>query len=165
MATEVYPVPQKPEGQYPKATDVSLWYGVYRKGIVHNLADPLRDGIEKSVLVIFLLTTTSAFAFLPHGISLGIAAGGGIALFSFISLRKTLVKAFGFILSGTAGAGGYIAARYYLKLLLLLVFLFLVLRDGRVDAVGVAIGLFVVPAALIYSGLRLHLTNSRRQIV
>ncbi len=132
---------------------------VCRDGSVYDLQDPLRAAVERNVHVVFLLAVTFSFAFLPPKLSWGVATGGGLALFSFLSLRRTLEKAFTFILSGGRGAEGYVVMRHYLKLAFLFTLLFLLLKEGVVEAIGVAIGLFVVPAALIFSGVRLYISN------
>jgi len=133
--------------------------GVDTGGISYGFDDPLRKKIERSVIVIFFLFMTFSFAFLPTGTSWGIASGGALSLVSFISLRVTLEKVFDGLCAGKKRVNAYIVVIYYLKLIVLFFSCLLLLKAGKVDIFGLAAGLFVVPAAMIYTGISLYISQ------
>ena len=113
----------------------------------------LRRKLIKASLVIYLLMTTFSFAALPKEIAIGVLSGGAIALLCLMELKRTLEKAFGYILSNSSKVEGYVIARYYLKFGLVALLLTALIRKGNVSAVGIAVGLFVIPATMIYAAI------------
>lgn len=128
------------------------------------LADPFRKKVEKRVFLAFLLVSVFSFAFAPGKMAWGVAFGAGIAFLSFRDLKRTLEKGFYFLLSGNKMAGGFMSVRHYIKLGLISVMFFLLLKGGSVDPVGLAIGLTIVPASLIYTAIASCLENSEVRI-
>lgn len=122
-----------------------------------DLSDSLKAQIERNVLWGFLMMVTLAFAFLSHRVATGVAVGGLIALFNFRDLKRSLERFFTGILKEGKKTEGLIIARYYFKLTLLLVLLAYLLKNGLVDVLGLAIGLFLVPATLIFTGIGLYI--------
>ena len=130
----------------------------------YDLEAGLRKKLVKASIVIFVLMTTLAFAFLTQKTAAGVAAGGVIALFCFIELKRTLEKTFSFLQSGKGKVEGYVLGRYYMKLVFVAVLLIILLKDGRVNVIGLAIGLFVVPATIIYAAISLYLNNLKANV-
>jgi len=133
--------------------------GVDAAGISYILDDPLRKKIERTVFFVFFILLTFSFAFLPDGTSWGVAAGGSLSLISFINLRVTLEKVFEGFLHGRKRGWVYLVVLYYLKLAVMFVSCFFLLKAEIVGIFGLAVGLFVVPAAMIYAGIYLYVNN------
>lgn len=133
--------------------------GVDGAGISFSLDDPLRKKIERTVVVIFFILITFSFAFLPTKTSWGVAAGGSLSLISFINLRVTLEKLFEGLFSGNKRVKVYIVIVYYLKLVIIFFSCIFLLKTEKVGVFGLAMGLFVVPAGMIYAGIYLYIHN------
>lgn len=127
--------------------------------MAHTLEDPLRHEIEKRVLILFLLVSTFALAFLEGPTAWGLVAGSGVSYFSFRSLRKTLERGFGFIETGQQRVSAFVALRYYMKLTVVFLLLGYLLKERKIEAIGLATGLLVVPIALSYTGIKMYLIN------
>jgi len=127
--------------------------------IVNNLDDPLRDLLSRDVAAVYLIALALSLIFFSKEVALGVMAGGGIGLYSFMSLRKSLERAFSFMLNSGGGPKGYMLVRHYLKLTVVFLLLLLLMKDGRADTLGLVTGLFVVPAAFIYRAVRLYILN------
>lgn len=122
-----------------------------------DLSDSLKAQIERNVLWGFLMMVTLAFALLTTKVATGVTVGGLISLLNFRDLKRSLERFFTGILKDGKRTEGIIVARYYLKLTLLLVLLAFLLKNGKVDVLGLAIGLFLVPAVLIFTGIGLYI--------
>lgn len=125
----------------------------------HRLDDPLRKEIEKRVLILFLLVSTFSLAMLEGPRAWGIATGAGISYYSFRSLRRTLERGFSFIMAGQHRVSGFVALRYYMKLTVVFFLLGYLLKEEKIEALGLATGLLVVPIALTYTGIKMYLSN------
>jgi len=123
------------------------------------LDDPLRKEIEKRVLILALLLSTFSLAFLEGPTAWGLVAGGGVSYFSFRSLRRTLERGFGFIVAGQHRVSGFVALRYYMKLTVVFFLLGYLLKERKIEALGLVTGLLVVPIALTYTGIKMYLNN------
>lgn len=106
--------------------------------------------------------TSFSFAFLSYKTAFGVVAGGCIALFCFVELRITLEKTFSYISSGKTKAQGYLIGKYPVKLIVIAAFLVMLLKGGRVSAMGLAAGLFVFPATMIYVAISLYLNTGKK---
>ena len=121
-----------------------------------DLSDALKVQIEKNVLLGFLMMVTSAYAFLTTQMASDVAVGGLIALLNFRDLKRSLERFFTSAVEGRK-SGSLIVARYYFKMSLLLIVLAFLLKSGKVDVIGLALGLFLVPATLIFTGVTLYI--------
>lgn len=122
-----------------------------------DLNDSLKAQIEKNVLWGFLMMVPLAYAFLSIKVATGIAIGGFISLLNFRDLKRSLERFFTAILKEGKRTEGLIVVRYYFKLTMLLVLLAFLFKSGKVDILGLAIGLFLVPATLIFTGIKLYI--------
>lgn len=129
------------------------------KGIP-RLQEGLKEKLVKRAFFGLLLFAAFGFAFLPERSAMGVLAGAVISFLSFRELKKTLERFFMVTLSGSQGGEGVFIARHYLKLTLLFVVIAALLKSGQVEVFGLAVGLFLVPATLIYTGLLLYIGNS-----
>ncbi len=130
-----------------------------REDAAHMLEDPLRKEMEKRVLILALLFSTFSLAFLEGPTAWGLVAGSSVSYFSFRSLRRTLERGFGFIMTGQQRAGGFVSLRYYMKLTVFFLLLGYLLKEGKIEALGLVTGLLVVPLSLTYTGIKMHLSN------
>ena len=126
---------------------------------IPRLKDGLNEKLERRAFFGLLLFVSFGFAFLPERSAAGVLAGAVISFLSFRELKKTLERFFLATLSGSQGGGRTLVVRHYLKLTLLFIVLAAVLKSGRVEMFGLAVGLFLVPATLIYTGLLLYIGN------
>jgi len=126
-----------------------------------DLSDSLKEQIEKNVLWGFLMMVTLAYALLTTKVATGVAIGGLISLLNFRDLKKSLERFFTAVVVEGKKTGGLIVARYYFKLTLLLIVLAFLLKNGKVDVLGLALGLFLVPATLIFTGATLYIGSLR----
>jgi hypothetical protein len=101
---------------------------------------PLRRIQRWNWYLLVLLAAASALVFDP-GVTRGVVAGGLLANTSFWLLKRDLSK----LLQGDAvGLKGRFFLRYYARLALLAVILFLLIKYGSLDIIGLLIGLSVV---------------------
>jgi len=122
-----------------------------------DLSDSLKAQIEKNVLWGFLMMVPLAYALFSSKLASGVAIGGLISLLNFRDLNRSLERFFTSIIKEGKRTEGLIVARYYFKLTLLLVLLAFLLKSGEVDVLGLVIGLFLVPATLIFTGIGLYI--------
>ncbi|MDH3973997.1 MAG: ATP synthase subunit I [Deltaproteobacteria bacterium] len=122
-----------------------------------DLSDSLKEQIERNVLWGFLMMVTLVYAVLSARSATGIAVGGLISFLNFRDLKRSLERFFAAIVKEGRKTEGLIIARYYFKLALLFVLLAYLLKNGLVDVVALAIGLFLVPATLIFTGISLYI--------
>jgi uncharacterized membrane protein len=121
--------------------------------------EPLRREIEKRVLLLFLLVSTFSLAFLEGPRAWGLVAGACVSYLSFRSLRRTLERSFGFIMTGEQRVSAFVSLRYYMKLTIVFFLLGYMLKERKIEALGLATGLLVVPVALSYTGIKMYLMN------
>ncbi|MBE9504033.1 MAG: ATP synthase subunit I [Proteobacteria bacterium] len=125
-----------------------------------DLEAGLRKKLVRVSIVIFVLMVTFSFAFLTQKTAAGVAAGGVLALFCFIEMKRSLEKTFAFLHSGKDKVAVLkVVGRYNAKLAFVTVFLVILLKGEKVGAAGLAIGLLVVPATVIYTAISLYLNN------
>ncbi len=108
--------------------------------------------------IVFFAGFIACFAFAPMRFTLGYAAGGSLVLLNaWLSARR--IKKSDFLNKGRAMVtmmGGF-----YLRLVLLAVCLFCLIKFEKVDPVGLITGLSVVPAGLFIMLTLIYISNRR----
>ncbi|MBW2029351.1 MAG: ATP synthase subunit I [Deltaproteobacteria bacterium] len=110
-----------------------------------------RDLTKRNWVILFLLSATSFF-FLGDRLTLGIIMGGFVSIVNFNLLQNTIRKAFP-CSDGVNKRKPVLIAKYYLRLLGLGVAIYLLLKTGRIDAVGLAVGLSTVVMSIVSFGI------------
>lgn len=108
--------------------------------------------LTKRNWVILLLLSATSFFFLGDRLTLGIIMGGLASIVNFNLLQNTIRKAFP-CSDGVKKRKPVIIAKYYFRLLGLGIAIYLLLKTGRIDAVGLAIGLSTVVMSIVSFGI------------
>jgi hypothetical protein len=95
-------------------------------------------------LAAFALLAAGAFALAPAQSALSVVVGGAIALANFRLLQRNIRRTLRPARAGSRGVVGAALARYYLRFLATAVVIFLLIRQGLVEPLGLLIGLSVV---------------------
>jgi hypothetical protein len=104
--------------------------------------------------ITLLILSSAGYFLLSPGQTLGIITGGLLIIANFKVFQHTIRKAF-FPDGLFKGRRISIIARYYIRLLVLGVIIFILIRKGWVDPVGLAIGLSTVVISIIALGIRM----------
>lgn len=135
-----------------------------KEDLHYDLEAGLRKKLVRASIVMFTLMTTFAFAFLTQKTAAGVLTGGAIALFCFVELRRTLEKTFSFISGDNGRMKGLVIGRYYLKLIFVSLLFYLLLKGEKVNAIGLILGLSVIPATMTFAGIFLYLNNIKTTV-
>jgi hypothetical protein len=103
--------------------------------------------------VILLILSSASFAFWGRSQGVGVFVGGLIIIANFGILQHTISRAFA--LGGNMKKGkASIITKYYFRLLGLGVVLYLLVAQGRVDPVGMAVGLSTISLSIVIVGIQ-----------
>lgn len=113
-------------------------------------------------IILFILGSAS-FIFMGNAFTTGVILGGFLIIANFNILQRTITKAF--MADGFFGANkGAIVGKYYLRLAALGLLIYLLIRQGWVHPVGLAVGLSVVVFSIVTFGVHLVFSKSSREV-
>ncbi|MGE5838593.1 MAG: ATP synthase subunit I [Deltaproteobacteria bacterium] len=114
-------------------------------------------------VVLLCFSSVSYFSMGPVW-TLGVLLGGLIAIANFTVLQRTVRRAFS--PEGIhQGARFSIVGKYYLRLLALGVILYVLIRRGWIDPLGLAVGLSTVLLSIVALGIGLALRTRTKEAV
>ncbi|MDQ7785674.1 MAG: ATP synthase subunit I [Desulfomonilaceae bacterium] len=111
---------------------------------------------------VYILGLPACFILASPGFALGFGAGGALVLLNAWASSRRVRKA-DFPHRGVAMAS--ILGNFYLRLLLIGIFLFGFIRYVKVDPIGLVTGLSVVPAGLLVLLILIFIANRRPEEV
>jgi hypothetical protein len=118
------------------------------------------SGEFKTLCWLFLLMLgTASFFLMEPPFTLGVILGGFLAIANFSALQYTIRRAFGAD-GRMKGKKTGILAKYYLRLFVLGLIIYILITRGWVDAMGLAVGLSVVVFGITTIGIRAALKMS-----
>lgn len=103
--------------------------------------------------VILLTLTLAAFTFWGRPQGAGVFAGGLIVIANFSLLQRTISRVFA-ANGKVKRVKSAIVVLYYLRLLALGIILYLTISKGRVDPVGLAVGLSTISLSIVIVGVQ-----------
>jgi hypothetical protein len=115
----------------------------------------------KSWITLFILSSFSYF-FLSYTQTLGTILGGLLIILNFRVFQRGIRKAFSpdkVLRTGKTS----IILKYYFRLFVLAVILFILLWNGWVDPIGLAIGLSTVVISIVTLGISMAFKRSTRE--
>ena len=107
--------------------------------------------LSKRNWIILLVLSAISTLFMSYSLTLGIILGGFVVILNFDVLQRTIRRAFP--ANGTAGAKPLLVVKTYFRLLALGVVIYLLIRSGSVDPIGLAIGLSTVVFSIVSFGI------------
>lgn len=112
---------------------------------------------------ILLILSGGSFVFMGNTFTTGVILGGFLIIANFNILQRTVTKAFG--ADGVFGANtGTIVGKYYLRLAVLGMLIYLLIRQGWVNPVGLAVGLSVVVFSIVTFGVYMVFSKSSGEV-
>ena len=114
--------------------------------------DVIYEDLKTKNWIIIILFSSISFFTLSHSCTLGIIVGGLVTTANFIFLQRTLKKAFGTDFRRKAKKIS-IFLKYYFRLLILGIIIFILLKYQLVAPVGLVIGLSTVVVAIAFLGI------------
>jgi hypothetical protein len=103
--------------------------------------------------VILLILSSASFAFWGRPQGIGVFVGGLIIIANFGLLQHTICRAFS--LDGNMKKGkASIVTKYYFRLLGLILILYFLVGQGRVDPVGMAVGVSTLSLSIVIIGIQ-----------
>ncbi|MBW1998221.1 MAG: ATP synthase subunit I [Deltaproteobacteria bacterium] len=103
--------------------------------------------------VILLLLSLAGYFFLGDRLTLGIILGGLVSIANFNLLQNTITKTFPLNEGAGRGKKTILLLKSYFRLLGLGIAIYLLLKSGRIDPIGLAIGLSTVVIGIISFGI------------
>jgi len=119
----------------------------------------LQKKIEIVNWVLLAVATALSLVFFSYKFALGILAGGLISIVNFYWLAKDL-KALFERFSGTGKSKQFILVRYFFRLVVTAVVLFLVITKVSVHVIGLVLGLSTVIVSSIFTVVFENIINS-----
>ncbi|MBW2064532.1 MAG: ATP synthase subunit I [Deltaproteobacteria bacterium] len=107
--------------------------------------------LTKRNWIILLFLSLAGFFFLGDRFTLGIMAGGLVSIANFGLLQNTITKTFP--TQETEGRKTALLVKFYFRLLGLGIAIYLLLKSGRTDPIGLVIGLSTVVIGIISFGI------------
>ncbi len=114
--------------------------------------DVIYEDLKTKNWIIIILFSSISFFTLSHSCTLGIIVGGLVTTANFIFLQRTLKKAFGTDFRRKTKKIS-IFLKYYFRLLILGIIIFILLKYQLVAPVGLVIGLSTVVVAIAFLGI------------
>ncbi len=106
-------------------------------------------------LAAFTLLVGGAFILAPWFSAVSVAVGGVVALVNFRLLQRTMIRAF--LPPSRQGVMGIVLFKYYLRFAATAALLWVLVRQGWVEPLGLLVGLSVVVVSIITScALQVH---------
>jgi ATP synthase I chain len=108
---------------------------------------------------ILLILSSVSYVLMGNAFTAGVILGGFLIIANFNVLQRTITRAFG--ADGVFWANkGAIVGKYYLRLAVLGILIYLLIRQKWVNPVGLAVGLSVVVFSIVTLGVHLVLRKS-----
>ena len=120
-----------------------------------------RDISKRNWIILLILSTTSYFL-LSRLLTTGIIMGGLIVIFNFDLLQHTIRRAFP-TSEGLKTSKFFLIGKCYFRLLALGVVIYLLIKLGMVDPIGLTIGLSTVVFSIISFGVSCALKTTNRE--
>jgi len=113
--------------------------------------------------VILLLLSSASFFFMGNGFTAGVVMGGFLIIANFNLLQRTITRAFS--PSGVFGANkGAVVGKYYLRMAVLGLLIYLLISQSWINPVGLAVGLSVVVVSIVTLGVLLVWKKSSGEV-
>lgn len=113
---------------------------------------------------ILLILSSASYIFMGNTFTTGVILGGFLIIANFNVLQRTITKAFG--VDGVFRASkGAVVGKYYLRLAVLGILIYLLIRQGWVNPVGLTVGLSVVVFSIVTLGVRMAFSKSSGEVV
>jgi hypothetical protein len=113
---------------------------------------------------ILLILGCASALWMPSAFTGGVILGGLISIANFHVLQRTIRGAFS--PGGSMEKGKFsVILKYYLRLLALGVIIYILLKKGFVDPMGLAVGVSVIVFSIIGVGINLALKSKTREAV
>jgi hypothetical protein len=114
--------------------------------------------------VILLILAVPSALWMPAPFTGGVILGGLVAIANFHALQHTIRRAFSS--QGNMKRGKFaIIAKYYLRLVALGVVIYILLKKGFVDPVGLAVGVSIIVLGILGLGINLALKSKTWEAV
>ena len=110
-----------------------------------------RDLSKRNWIILLILSAIGTFV-MPHPATLGIILGGLISIINFDVLQYTIRRVFPSDNRVTTKKTGLIVKGYF-RLTVLVAIIYVLLKYGKVDAVGLLIGLSTVVFSIVSFGI------------
>ena len=124
--------------------------------------DIIYEDLKTKNWIIILLFSSISFFTLSHSYTLGIIVGGLVNTVNFVFLQRTLKKAFGTDFRRKTKKT-LIFIKYYFRLLILGIIIFILLKYQLVAPVGLVIGLSTVVVAIAFLGICIAFKTKGRE--
>ena len=118
--------------------------------------------ISKRNWIILLILSTASFFLMSRLLTTGIIAGGLIIIFNFDLLQHTVRRAFPSN-EGLKSNKVFLIGKSYFRLLALGIIIYLLIKLGMVDPIGLTIGLSTVVFSIISFGISCALKTPNRE--
>ena len=113
---------------------------------------------------ILLLLSSASFFFMGSHFTAGVIMGGFLIIANFNLLQRTITRSFS--PNGIFGANkGSVMGKYYLRMAVLGLLLYLLISQSWINPVGLAVGLSVVVISIVTLGLLLVWKKSSGEVV
>ena len=110
-----------------------------------------RDLSKRNWIILLILSAIGTFV-MPHPATLGIILGGLISIINFDVLQYTIRRVFPSDNRVTTKKTGLIVKGYF-RLTVLVAIIYVLLKYGKVDAIGLTIGLSTVVFSIVSFGI------------
>ena len=121
--------------------------------------DKLLKILGKCNWIILMILGSASFFIMPPLFTLGVILGGLIIIANFSLLQHTVRRAFA--LDGSMKKKrASIIAKYYFRLAIMAIIIYILVSNGWVDPIGLAVGLSIVVISITYVGIRAALKIS-----
>jgi ATP synthase I chain len=113
--------------------------------------------------VVLLLLSSASFFFMGNAFTTGVIMGGFLIIANFNLLQRTITRAFS--PNGAFGANkGTVVGKYYLRMAVLGLLIYLLISQSWINPVGLAVGLSVVVISIVTLGLLLAWKKSSGEV-
>lgn len=113
----------------------------------------LSKAIRRQNWIILLLIAVASYLFMRPAFTLGVILGGLLIIANFNVLQHTVRRAFS--PDGSMAGGAHaIVGKYYLRLAVMGVLIYLLIARCGVDPVGLVLGLSIVVLSIVQFGIR-----------
>jgi hypothetical protein len=126
--------------------------------------DKLIDHIRTNNWIILLIAASLSFVFMSAAFTLGVIIGGFLVIANFSVLQHTIRSAFSDLGAFQGKKLGLIAKSYF-RLAFMGLIIYMVITNGWVHPLGLAIGLSVVIFSIIGFGIRSAWKTSSREAI
>jgi hypothetical protein len=112
---------------------------------------------------ILLILSSASYVLMGNTFTAGVILGGFLIIANFNILQHTIKKAF-WVDGVFGGNKGAIVGKYYLRLAVLGILIYLLIRQRWVNPVGLAVGLSVVVFSIVTLGVHMVFSKSSGEV-